>query len=122
MALAPVDADEPGRLLQYWDVALYRAKAEGRNTFRFFEPEMDGRLQARRRLSATCAPRSSAVSSRSTIRSRLMHAEEFVGVEALARWHHAERGWVPPKEFIPVAEETGVILLLGEQVLRTACA
>ena len=123
VALAPGDAEEPGRLLQYADVALYRAKEEGRNTFRFFEPEMDGRLQARRALERD-------------LRTALMRAElevhyqlqvdalgqEPVGVEALARWNHPERGWVPATDFIPVAEETGLILQLGEQVLRTACA
>ena len=121
VALAPVDADEPGRLLQYADVALYRAKAEGRNTFRFFEPEMDGRLQARRALERDL--RTALVRGELKVHYQIQvdaRAEEPVGVEALARWHHAEQGWVPPKEFIPVAEETGLILLLGEQV--PACA
>jgi diguanylate cyclase (GGDEF)-like protein/PAS domain S-box-containing protein len=123
VALAPSDAEEPGRLLQYADVALYRAKAEGRNTFRFFEPEMDGRLQARRALERDL--RTALVRGELEVHYQIQvdaRAEEPVGVEALARWHHPERGWVPPKEFIPVAEETGLILLLGEQVLRTACA
>ncbi|HEX6112627.1 MAG TPA: EAL domain-containing protein [Geminicoccaceae bacterium] len=123
VALAPGDADEPGRLLQYADVALYRAKAEGRNTFRFFEPEMDGRLQARRALERDL--RTALVRGELQVHYQIQvdaRAEEPVGVEALARWHHPERGWVPPREFIPVAEETGLILLLGEQVLRTACA
>jgi diguanylate cyclase (GGDEF)-like protein/PAS domain S-box-containing protein len=123
VALAPSDAEEPGRLLQYADVALYRAKAEGRNTFRFFEPEMDGRLQARRALERDL--RTALVRGELEVHYQIQvdaRAEQPVGVEALARWHHPERGWVPPKEFIPVAEETGLILLLGEQVLRTACA
>ena len=123
VALAPGDAEEPGRLLQYADVALYRAKAEGRNAFRFFEPEMDGRLQARRALERDL--RTALVRGDLQVHYQLQmdaRVEEPVGVEALARWHHAERGWVPPKEFIPVAEETGLILVLGEQVLRTACA
>jgi diguanylate cyclase (GGDEF)-like protein/PAS domain S-box-containing protein len=123
VALAPGDADEPGRLLQYADVALYRAKEEGRNTFRFFEPEMDGRLQARRALERDL--RTALVRGELQLHYQLQvdaQGEQPVGVEALARWHHPERGSVPPKEFIPVAEETGLILLLGEQVLRTACA
>ena len=123
VALAPGDAEEPGRLLQYADVALYRAKAEGRNTFRFFEPEMDGRLQARRALERDL--RTALVRGELQVHYQLQidaRGEQPVGVEALARWHHPERGWVPPKEFIPVAEETGLILLLGEQVLRMACA
>ena len=123
VALAPGDADEPGRLLQYADIALYRAKEEGRNTFRFFEPEMDGRLQKRRALERDL--RTALVRRELEVHYQLqvdVREEEPVGVEALARWHHAERGWVPAPEFIPVAEETGLILQLGEQVLRTACA
>jgi diguanylate cyclase (GGDEF)-like protein/PAS domain S-box-containing protein len=122
VALAPNDADEPGRLLQYADVALYRAKEEGRNTFRFFEPEMDGRLQARRALERDL--RTTLIRGELQVHYQLqvdVRGEEPVGVEALARWHHPERGWVPAQSFIPVAEETGLILLLGEQVLRTAC-
>jgi diguanylate cyclase (GGDEF)-like protein len=123
VALAPGDAEEPGRLLQFADVALYRAKEEGRNTFRFFEPEMDGRLQARRALERDL--RTALVRRELEVHYQLQleaRGQEPVGVEALARWYHPERGWVPAQEFIPVAEETGLILLLGEQVLRTACA
>jgi EAL domain-containing protein (putative c-di-GMP-specific phosphodiesterase class I) len=123
VALAPDDAEEPSRLLQYADVALYRAKEEGRNTFRFFKPEMDARLQARRALERDL--RTALVRGELQVHYQLQldaRGQEPVGVEALARWCHPERGWVPTKDFIPVAEETGLILLLGEQVLRAACA
>jgi diguanylate cyclase (GGDEF)-like protein len=123
VALAPGDAEEPARLLQHADVALYRAKDEGRNTFRFFEPEMDRRLQNRRALE--CDLRAALARDQIEVHYQLqvdLRSQEPVGVEALARWHHPERGWVPPQEFIAVAEETGLILPLGERVLRTACA
>jgi len=123
VALAPGDAEEPARLLQHADVALYRAKDEGRNAFRFFEPEMDRRLQNRRALE--CDLRAALARDQLEVHYQLqvdLRSQEPVGVEALARWHHPERGWVAPQEFIPVAEETGLILPLGERVLRTACA
>jgi len=123
VALAPGDAEEPARLLQHADVALYRAKDEGRNTFRFFEPEMDRRLQNRRALE--CDLRAALARDQIEVHYQLqvdLRSQEPVGVEALARWHHPERGWVPPQEFIAVAEETGLILPLGERVLRMACA
>jgi diguanylate cyclase (GGDEF)-like protein/PAS domain S-box-containing protein len=123
VAIAPGDADEPGRLLQCADIALYRAKEEGRNTFRFFEPEMDGRQQARRALERDL--RTALVRGELGIHYQLQveaRDQEPVGVEALARWHHRQHGWVAPREFIAVAEETGLILPLSEWVLRTACA
>ena len=123
VALAPIDAEEPARLLQHADVALYRAKDEGRNTFRFFEPEMDRRLRERRALE--CDLRAALARGQIEVHYQLqvdLRSQEPVGVEALARWHHPERGWVPPQEFISVAEETGLILPLGERVLRMACA
>jgi diguanylate cyclase (GGDEF)-like protein/PAS domain S-box-containing protein len=123
VALAPGDADEPTRLLQHADVALYRAKDEGRNTFRFYEAEMDRRLQNRRALE--CDLRTALARGQIEVHYQLqvdLRSQEPVGVEALARWHHPERGWVPPQDFIAVAEETGLILPLGERVLRRACA
>ena len=123
VALAPNDADEPARLLQHADVALYRAKDEGRNAFRFFEPEMDRRLQSRRALE--CDLRAAIAREQIEVHYQLqvdLRSQKPVGVEALARWHHPARGWVSPEEFISVAEETGLILPLGEWVLRTACA
>jgi diguanylate cyclase (GGDEF)-like protein/PAS domain S-box-containing protein len=123
VALAPTDAEEPARLLQHADVALYRAKDEGRNAFRFFEPEMDRRLQDRRALERDL--RTALARGQIEVHYQLqvdLRSQEPVGVEALARWHHPERGWVPPQEFIPVAEESGLILPLGERVLRAACA
>jgi diguanylate cyclase (GGDEF)-like protein/PAS domain S-box-containing protein len=123
VALAPGDAEEPARLLQHADVALYRAKDEGRNTFRFYQAEMDRRLQNRRALE--CDLRAALARGQIEIHYQLqvdLRSQEPVGVEALARWHHPERGWVPPQDFISVAEETGLILPLGERVLRAACA
>ena len=123
VALAPGDAEEPGRLLQHADIALYRAKDEGRNNFRFFEPEMDGRLQNRRALERDL--RAALARGQLEVHYQLqvdLRSQEPVGVEALARWHHPERGWVPPEDFISVAEESGLILPLGERVLRRACA
>jgi diguanylate cyclase (GGDEF)-like protein/PAS domain S-box-containing protein len=122
IALIPNDGSIPDKLLQHADIALYRAKEDGRNATRFFEPEMDARLQKRKaferelRLALTRDELELYYQPKVTL-----HNDQVAGVEALVRWHHPERGLVPPIEFIGIAEETGLILHLGEWVLRTAC-
>jgi diguanylate cyclase (GGDEF)-like protein len=122
VALIPMDGSIPGRLLQNADIALYRAKEEGRNTFRFFEAGMDARLQARKALERDLrlALARDELELYYQPKVELGH-NKLSGVEALVRWHHPARGLVPPGEFIGVAEETGLILMLGEWVLRRAC-
>ncbi|CAO4174853.1 putative bifunctional diguanylate cyclase/phosphodiesterase [Methylorubrum populi] len=122
IALAPRDGLEPDRLMQCADVALYRAKGDGRGTFRFFEAEMDARLQARRSLE---------LDLRAAFEARAfdlhyqpiydLGRERICGFEALLRWTHPTRGRVSPAEFVPLAEEIGLIVPLGEWVLRRAC-
>ncbi len=122
VALIPMDGSIPGRLLQNADIALYRAKEEGRNTFRFFEAGMDARLQARKALERDLRLALARNELELYYQPKVDLGHDLLsGVEALVRWHHPERGLVPPGEFIGVAEETGLILMLGEWVLRHAC-
>jgi predicted signal transduction protein with EAL and GGDEF domain len=104
------------------DIALYLAKAEGRGTARFFEPEMDARIHLRRVLEQDI--------ERAIVRNEFelyyqpqvsLTRNRVVSFEALLRWHHPVRGLVSPLEFISVAEETGMIVAIGEWVLHTAC-
>lgn len=108
-------------LLKHADLAMYQAKASGRNTMRFFDPVMEAQVLARRELEAS-------------LRNGLQRKEFLVfyqpqvgsdgrisGVEALVRWRHPEKGFVAPGDFIPIAEETGLILPLGRWVLQAAC-
>jgi diguanylate cyclase (GGDEF)-like protein/PAS domain S-box-containing protein len=122
VALIPSDSSVPDKLLQLADIALYRAKEDGRNAVRFFEPEMDARLQRRRQLERDLRLALARDELELYYQPKVsLLNDELSGVEALVRWNHPKKGLVPPGEFIGVAEETGLILQLGEWVLRTAC-
>ena len=123
VALAPADGQDPDVLLKNADLALYRAKADGRGVFRFFEPDMDARMQARRSLEIDLR-RALALKEFELVYQPQVDAVDGTvkGFEALLRWRHCERGMVPPADFIPLAEEIGLIAPIGEWVLRTACA
>jgi diguanylate cyclase (GGDEF)-like protein len=122
VAVAPNDGDNADRLLKNADMALSCAKADGKGTYRFFEPEMDARLQARMSLEVDLR---SALSRREfeILYQPIigLKTNEISGFEALLRWNHPKRGLVMPDEFIGLAEDTEVIVPLGEWLLQKAC-
>ena len=122
MAVAPGDGREPDELLKNADLALYRAKVDGRGVYRFFEPEMDARMQARRKLELDLR-RAFAAGEFEPYYQPLVNLQtgEITCFEALLRWNHPERGLVLAAEFVRVLEEIGMIGPVGEFVLREAC-
>jgi diguanylate cyclase (GGDEF)-like protein/PAS domain S-box-containing protein len=122
IAMAPGDGDESEKLLKHADMALSRAKNDSRGTFSFFEAGMDARAQSRRKIE---------IDLRDAIQNDVLRpyyqplvdlaTGRITGFEALVRWPHPERGMISPAEFIPVAEETGLINGLGGLMLRRAC-
>lgn len=123
IAIAPRDGTCPDELLKNADLALYRAKSDGRGTHRFFEPEMNELIQARRELERDL--RDALACSQFELHYQPvvdLQSGKVSGCEALLRWHHPKRGMVHPADFVPLAEETGLIASIGEWVLRKACA
>jgi diguanylate cyclase (GGDEF)-like protein len=122
IAMAPTDGREPDQLLRNADMALYRAKADGRGNYHFFQPEMDSQMQERRRLELDL--RKALLAEQFELYYQPLvdiATKEVGGFEALIRWNHPERGLVPPDQFIPVAEDIGLIVQLGDWVLKQAC-
>lgn len=123
IAIAPTDTREATELLRYADIALYEAKAAGRNTWRFYSGDMNARIIERRRLENDLRYAIKHGELRLHFQPRYRIADgQMVGAEALVRWQHPVRGLIAPDTFIPIAEESGLILALSDWVLETACA
>jgi diguanylate cyclase (GGDEF)-like protein/PAS domain S-box-containing protein len=122
IAMAPGDGDDSEKLLKHADMALSRAKNDSRGTFSFFESGMDARAQSRRKIETDLRDAIQGDVLRPYYQPLVdLSTGRITGFEALVRWPHAERGMVSPAEFIPVAEETGLINPLGGLMLHRAC-
>jgi len=122
IALSPGDGEDVDSLLKHADLALYRAKTDGKGVFRFFQISMDEEMQARRLLEldlrSALAFRQFELNFQPQVE---LDPRRLVGFEALLRWRTPARGLVSPADFIPLAEQTGLIVPIGEWVLQTAC-
>ena len=123
VAVGPGDGLRPDKLLRNADLALYRAKGDGRGTFRFFEPAMDLQMQTRRIMEQDLRKALPGGEFELYYQPVVNLASgEISGFEALIRWNHPEKGMISPATFIPLAEEIGFIVPIGEWVIRQACA
>lgn len=120
-AVYPGDGNDAATLLANADAALYRAKGEGRDSVRFFAPEMDAKLRENRLLQVELKSAIERNELQLFYQPLATPNRTIVGFEALVRWQHRSRGSIPPDVFIPLAEDSGLILSLGEWVLREAC-
>ena len=122
IALYPLDADEPATLISHADTALYRAKAEGKDTYRYFEASMGAEARDRRVMEHELRQAFARDEFRLVYQPQMeISSGKMIGFEALIRWRHPQRGDVSPAMFIPVAEDSGTIMQIGEWVLATAC-
>ena len=121
VAIFPTDGSTAAALLANADAALYRAKADGRGTIRFFEADMDKRLRERRALQHDLRSAIERGQLSLHYQPQVRMDGAAIGFEALVRWQHPMRGTVPPAAFIPLAEESGVIISIGQWILREAC-
>ena len=123
IAVGPADGVSPDQLIRNSDLALYRAKGDGRGAFCFFEREMDAQIQQRRAMELDL--RKALVAGEFELHYQPvinLASNEISGFEALMRWRHPEKGLIPPVAFIPLAEEIGFITALGDWAIRQACA
>ena len=123
ISVGPGDGSNPDKLLRNADLALYRAKSDGRGTFRFFEPAMDLQMQTRRIMEQDLRKALPAGEFELHYQPVVnLASKEISGFEALIRWNHPSKGMISPADFIPLAEEIGFIVPMGEWVIRQACA
>ncbi|MBH5398044.1 EAL domain-containing protein [Bradyrhizobium sp. CNPSo 4010] len=126
IALAPEHGTALDQILKNADMAMYAAKSAGRRTYRFFEPDMDAKVRERRQLEGDLRHAIAQGGREGGLEVYYqpclgLKDDRITGCEALVRWRHPERGWVSPADFIPIAEDTGLINEIGEWVLATAC-
>jgi diguanylate cyclase (GGDEF)-like protein/PAS domain S-box-containing protein len=123
IALGPSDGNFPDQLIRNADLALYRAKADGKGTLSFFEKQMDALIQQRRILESDMRKAMAAGEFELFYQPVVnLVSNDICGCEALIRWRHPTKGLVPPSSFIPLAEELGLIVQLGDWAIREACA